>query len=188
MCISIGEALDAGVGGGRAYVIVPSVSACIARRLLSLAATNKALIITNPSFRNPLYVLTTRWARGESRESLALGLVFASGLLSFLVLLLSPNVSVGLLIGVGIGLVFGVLAWRVANEEPPQGREWLVNVRFMDGLDSCLLIIGSTAWFGKDCDHLCPVHPDWARRVFEEYWPIAEPITPPPQLVLPGRG
>ena len=174
------------MGNERAYVIAPSVSAGVARRLLGIAVINRALIITSPSPRNPLYVLTTRWARGESREFLAIGLVFASGVLSFLALLLVPRVGVGFLIGVGIVLVLGLLAWRVAGEEPPQGREWLVNIRLMNGVDSCLLIIGDTAWYGRDCNHLCPVHPDWARRVFEEYWPIAEPITPP-QQALPMR-
>ena len=168
------------MGNERAYVIAPMVSAGVARRLLGLAVINEALIITSPSPRNPLYLLAMRWARGGSRETLVLGLVFSTGPLSFLVLLLAPSVGLGLLIATGIIILVGVVAWLIADEEPPQEREWLVNVRFMGGLDACLLVINNTAWYGRDCDHLCPVHPGWARRVFEEYWPIAEPITPLP--------
>ena len=177
-------------GGGRAYVIVPRVGPGVARRLLGLAAGDMALIITSPGLGNPLYTLAVRWSMGKSREALALGLVFASGALAFLALLLAPNADIGLLIGVGIILALGALAWRVAGDEPPQDRGWLINVRLMSGLDACLLIINNTAWYGRDCNHLCPVHPGWARRVFEEYWSIAEPITPlpPPQQASPVRG
>ena len=176
------------VPDGTYYISAPVARGGLAGRLFNLLVSGRALVITSPARSNKLYGLIRRGARGP-REGLAAGLAVASGPVGFLSFFLAPSPGLGLLLGASAVLVLGVLAWWFADA-PARPGGWLVNARLLSGLDRCIIITDDTAWVGdSECESLEPAPIEWARRVFEAYWPIAEPITPlPPQQALPMHG
>ena len=176
MGTSITEVLDL-APHDRVYIIAPVAGGELAVKLLSMAASGRALIIITPNPRNRLYTLAREWVGGGNNEHTAVLLVIAGGLLSTLPLLADPG-NLGLVLGLTIMAVTGSLAWLTTTEEPPvntKATDWLTNLRVMEGLNTYIVITGKTAWHGRDCNNLAPAPPEWARKTFERLWPMATP-------------
>ena len=183
-----------------AYVVSPWISEPYASRLLKMVREGRAFVVTSMSSDNAFYNhlmntkpdnISTRPSEvGETPAKVSTWHDYGIAIAVLITLILAAIKPVLAIIGV---LALVIIIADMYERKRRRGVAWFENVRLSPGLDEegfihvKLYIADDEAWVGsanmtqaswnKNIDVLVPIDVETARRIFDEVWRMAKPLT-----------